>query len=346
MPFPNPFYCCDGISGEAEDRYIHVCDCPEVRIISTRQPIVASLIGIRENGVRWPVLSGGLIPSVPPKSYLHRQRVDNYQRTTTFDSDSECSGSTETRTSTSPSSTTRSVDPVTENITFGPDIMRRFQGWDCIDGDVRESYDFTESRGQGIDPAIVAANNGGTFTQTSITVTLNINGPNESGSRTISEFLSVEDTEQNAINRETPPQEFTAYRNAESGYSDRNTGYTFRYEPSKYAIILKNLVAGIEYRVKIQPQISDFIEGQGQSYTDDTPIELTHTATKAFHIFYGTLNSSISDEDFINNNYTLSASAYGLPSGTNVVTASQVLPITRGKIRKIPTFGGGIEIKR
>lgn len=329
-----PFVCCEGISGEAEDRYLHLCQCPSAKLVTTQNSKVASIIGFDEIGVAHPALSG-LSPSVPPVKYLRRERVFNYNRTVTFDSDSDCSGSTKSQSSTSPTSVFRTINATDGTITDGSPIVLTSQNYNCIDGETQPAGGpSSTSYPQGIDPAI----SGATYTQTSISITFDLSDEDTTGSDTRSEFLSVPDTEQNAIDRATE-YESTAYKRAVFAYSDRNTGYTFDYETAEYAIVLQNLVVGVDYRVNMPVNRSEYIEGQSLSYTEQTPIQITHTATKSFYIHNGTLNSSISDEDFENNNYSVFPSVYGLGSGELVITPTGTIPVARGFITEIAATG-------
>ena len=322
-----PFVCCEGISGEAEDRYIHLCSCPQVKVFSKQTSYgLVTMIGFPEIAVAHPLLSG-LTPNVPPNIYLSRERVFNYNRTVTFDDESDCSGSTESRSSTSPTSVTRTYNATDGTFTDGSPIVFSTQNYNCIDGETRPAGGpSSTSYPQGIDPAIGSA----TFTQTSISVTFDLSGDNTTGSDTRSEFLSVPDTEQNAINRADTFVSSSHY--GESKYEERQTDFTFEYEESEYAVVLTGLVVGLRYKASIPKRTTSFVEGQTANWTDQTPLIITHTATKKFHIEGGALNSDISDDDFVNANYSTNPSSYGLPSGSLVIIPDQTLtlPIQRG----------------
>jgi hypothetical protein len=138
--------------------------------------------------------------------------------------------------------------------------------------------------------------------------------------------LSVEDTEADALNRAT---EVEGTSNI-SILEDRTTGFSFTKRTVNYAILLRDLVVGLDYEGEV-PVDSGVAEVRSSvTYTADTPDTFSFTATKKFHIEGGTLNASISDQDFIDNNYSLNPTVYGLAADADVITPTTALTHSQG----------------
>jgi hypothetical protein len=91
-----------------------------------------------------------------------------------------------------------------------------------------------------------------------------------------------------------------------------------------------NLQAERTYNYQIGLSSRGAVIGTLGTWTSETPITGTFTATKEFYLLNGTLNSNITDQDFIENNYSLRPSRYGLSDDDEVVSMSGTLPFVQG----------------
>ena len=87
--------------------------------------------------------------------------------------------------------------------------------------------------------------------------------------------ISIEDTEQDAIDRETP----TEGTSCSSLWETRNTGFSFTYRTSEYTIECVGLVIGVEYEVTPIIQRRTAVIGSYGAWEDVTVASETFTAT-------------------------------------------------------------------
>lgn len=144
--------------------------------------------------------------------------------------------------------------------------------------------------------------------------------------------LSDEDTEAAAEARAGAPFEGVArYANRQSSiYSNRSsTGFNWRKQEVKFCFVATNLCPGVQYRGELPAYSREAIEGTNSDYEGAPSIKFSFTANDIFHIEGGWL-SGITGADFIENNYSLDATDYGKPSGTDVITPTENLPTIKG----------------
>lgn len=151
--------------------------------------------------------------------------------------------------------------------------------------------------------------------------------------KTVTTTLSLEDTEADALNRATEGEGTSNI----SILEDRTTGFSFTKRTVDYAILLKNLVVGLDYEGEVPVDSGVAEAGSSVSYSADTPDTFSFTATKKFHIEGGTLNASISDQDFIDNNYALNPTVYGLSADADVITPTTALTHSQGMAYRLGT---------
>jgi hypothetical protein len=137
--------------------------------------------------------------------------------------------------------------------------------------------------------------------------------------------LSLEDTEADAIDRETP----TEGTSTSSLWSVRDTGFSFTKRTVKFSALLTGLIVDLEYSGGIPLQSREAVEGTVDTFEDEDDIPIAKfTATKSFQIIGGTLN--VSDQDFIDNGYSLNPLVYGLAADDEVITANTDLTHEQG----------------
>jgi hypothetical protein len=64
-------------------------------------------------------------------------------------------------------------------------------------------------------------------------------------------------------------------------------------------------------------------------------ISVSFTATDVFEIIGGTLNSSLSRDDFVENEYSINPGTYGLPEGEEVIESLTAFSVSSGEKRKM-----------
>lgn len=99
----------------------------------------------------------------------------------------------------------------------------------------------------------------------------------------------------------------------EAGFLDARGDYERAHQESRYAILVKNLVPGFEYKVFVPTHKRKKLFNQPSNETEFTilnGVSETFTATKLFHIIGGSLNSGITDEEFIDREYSMRANDY------------------------------------
>jgi hypothetical protein len=116
---------------------------------------------------------------------------------------------------------------------------------------------------------------------------------------------------------------------------DRNETGSFVQQEAEYAFIAKSLVKGKSYSASVVTEDCDFIKGEPENCVEGTPISVAFLANDIFKIIGGTLNSSVSRNDFVDNNYSLDPSDYNLPDGQNVIESLTPFLVSFGKKRKM-----------
>ena len=116
---------------------------------------------------------------------------------------------------------------------------------------------------------------------------------------------------------------------------DRNETGSFVQQEAEYAFIAKSLVKGKSYSASVVTEDCDYIVDDPENCVEGIPISVAFLANDIFKIIGGTLNSSVSRNDFVDNNYSLDPSDYNLPDGQNVIESLTPFLVSFGKKRKM-----------
>lgn len=142
-----------------------------------------------------------------------------------------------------------------------------------------------------------------------------------------------EDTEADALARETA----TEGESTSSLYETRDTGFAFTKRTVDYCVLCTNLVKGKSYNGKIPKQSRTAVVGSYGAWGDEDSDTFTITAAvgasrthNKFHIEGGTLNESITPQDFIDESYSLDPTDYGLAASEDVITPATELDNIQG----------------
>ena len=97
----------------------------------------------------------------------------------------------------------------------------------------------------------------------------------------------------------------------QAGFADGRGQYITNYYEARYAILIKNLVKDFEYKVFVPTFSETNTFGSSEtSYSILNGVTETFTADKLFHIVGGSLNPGITDEEFIDREYSLDPDDY------------------------------------
>lgn len=138
--------------------------------------------------------------------------------------------------------------------------------------------------------------------------------------------LSIEDTEDDALARATP----AIAESMSSIYQLRTTGFSFTVRTVDYCLLCTGLVVGKSYNGSIPKQSREAVIGSTDIWSDESSDTFTFTAVKSFHIEGGALNESITDQDFIDQDYSLNPTDYGLSAAEDVIIPETELDNVRG----------------
>jgi hypothetical protein len=116
---------------------------------------------------------------------------------------------------------------------------------------------------------------------------------------------------------------------------DRNETGSFVQQEAEYAFIAKSLVIGKSYSASVVTEDCDYIKGEPENCVEGTPISVSFTATDVFEIIGGTLNSNVSRDDFVENEYSISPETYGLPEGEEVIESLTAFSVSSGEKRQM-----------
>ena len=114
---------------------------------------------------------------------------------------------------------------------------------------------------------------------------------------------------------------------------DRNGYSQFSQQEAEYAFVAENLVSGQSYSASVEIEECDKVRGQTQTCDTGTPINVSFIATDVFEIIGGILNSSVSRDDFVENEYSISPETYGLPEGKEVLESLTAFSVSFGEER-------------
>jgi hypothetical protein len=116
---------------------------------------------------------------------------------------------------------------------------------------------------------------------------------------------------------------------------DRNETGSFVQQEAEYAFIAKSLVIGKSYSASVVTEDCDYIVDEPENCVEGIPISVAFLANDIFKIIGGTLNSSVSRNDFVDNDYSLDPSDYNLPDGQNVIESLTPFLVSFGKKRQM-----------
>ena len=264
------FNCCER---EDETKYLHLCGCPSASFTCESESITPALCGISE------LTGGGVVASVPPKKY--RSYLVSFTGTTMslyIWNGRICNGA-KIRTSAWSGSGIRlygKLDCAFSESSTGLDTQeeysRRIEDGECVNevsSTVESELGWVPGPG---DPT-------STTEKTSEQDIADPTVPGESGSHVATTILSDEDTDQDAIDRETP----VGGTYCSSLWSVRSTGFSWTKRTSEYTIECANLVKGLQY--KVTPKIETWTAtiGSESSPVDHPVTSKTFTASGDTH---------------------------------------------------------------
>ena len=116
---------------------------------------------------------------------------------------------------------------------------------------------------------------------------------------------------------------------------DRNGTGSFVQQEAEYAFIAKNLVIGKSYSASVVTEDCDYIVGEPEDCVEGTPISVAFLANDIFKIIGGTLNSSVSRDDFVDNDYSVDPTDYNLPDGEDVIESLTPFLVSSGEKRQM-----------
>ncbi|MEO0510541.1 MAG: hypothetical protein AAF065_11855 [Verrucomicrobiota bacterium] len=339
MPHPQFRVCCERSDGT---KYKAACGgCPQAQLITKSVELVGELCGNDE-----------FQPSAPPQRY--RLRTYDYRETVTIDPTYYYCRTSSSLTLLSQNmggrsfidTFTREYDLMTcdQTTADGPED----QGWTFEEDDpLPECAGTLGPMGNGpLTNQIIGSNTWQTDSPTSrsyswqridewggVSQSFTINGQLETvtspvrqqiTARTGSDLLSQMDTITDALDRAVP----VSGNSLISSFEERTAAtvsFIFTKRTVDYAILLTGLEPGSSYEGEIPIQSGTAVAGVSTMFSDDTPDTFNFTALENFHIEGGTLNSSISDQDFIDNGYSLDPTDYGLTVDDDVIIPAEPL---------------------
>lgn len=123
--------------------------------------------------------------------------------------------------------------------------------------------------------------------------------------------------------------------NAISYDQDRNGTGSFGQREAEYAFIATRLVIGKSYSASVGTEDCNYVVGEAEDCVEGTPISVAFSADDIFKVIGGTLNSSVSRNDFVDNDYSVNPSDYGLSAGEDVINSLTSFEVGFGEKRKM-----------
>lgn len=259
------FTCCE--RGD-ETKYLHPCGCPSAIVSCESEGINATLCGFSEfDGYE----------SSPPKKYRSRTNTGSGQTIRKITATGETYATTNIAIS-----GTRTYDDlcvVSGNYTFTKSYTSTADGLLCSSTSTTYNTEGIESTTSVIigttetcTTLFTCANPTSTVSATSYQKGGGC-GENRSGSWSVQ--LGTEDTEEDAIERETPE----AGTSCSSLWETRSTGFSFTIRTSGYTIECSGLIVGLEYEVHPLIRKRTAVIGSYGEWEDVTVISTSFTAT-------------------------------------------------------------------
>jgi hypothetical protein len=118
---------------------------------------------------------------------------------------------------------------------------------------------------------------------------------------------------------------------------DRNGTGSFGQREAEYAFLATNLVIGKSYSASVGTEDCNYVVAEAEDCVEGTPISVAFLANDIFKVIGGTLNSSVSRNDFVDNDYSLDPSDYGLSAGEDVINSLTSFAVGFGEKRKMAT---------
>lgn len=323
---PGGFKCCTRDDGS---KYVHLCKCPWVYLYAEGTSKYAVLCGFSE------YTGPGITPSDPAKRY--RKKTYSFTREN-YDSccyysppdyikkvyyDYTHTGSLFKVYDIADCSISNSVTP------FQVDRSYAYTTYEFGCGDVVESgtNDVTYYWDDGPTESTVSATQAtDDYNQTSY-YNETCEGIDKKVIRNETWTLSDEDTENDALAR----ADETSHTSKSSVWETRSGYYIdFTKKTTDYCLLCTDLMVGKAYNGEIPIQKREAIRGNYGSWTAEPAATFSFTATKSFEIVGGSLHASISDQDFIDNDFSLNPTVYGLAAGTSVLVPATALTHVQG----------------
>ena len=116
---------------------------------------------------------------------------------------------------------------------------------------------------------------------------------------------------------------------------DRNGTGSFGQREAEYAFIATNLVIGKSYSASVGTEDCNYVVAEAEDCVEGTPISVAFSADDIFKVIGGTLNSSVSRNDFVDNDYSVNPSDYGLSAGQDVINSLTSFAVGFGEKRKM-----------
>lgn len=116
---------------------------------------------------------------------------------------------------------------------------------------------------------------------------------------------------------------------------DRNGTGSFGQREAEYAFIATNLVIDKSYSASVGTEDCNYVVGEAEDCVEGTPISVAFSANDIFKVIGGTLNSSVSRNDFVDNDYSVNPSDYGLSAGEDVINSLTSFAVGFGEKRKM-----------
>lgn len=262
------FTCCER---EDETKYLHTCGCPTASFTCESEEISANLCGFEEPSE---------FVSSPPLKYLILTSVGSGTLNGYFPDLSgcdRCSGRLQVQTIFSGSGTITYSSVDCSQTTSGS-AQRVDNSWTCerdysVPGCGADAYSTVAHSGNGVQSDIRNTPRWNGVPQSS---TVRVATPAQSQPELIlTNTLSGEDTEENAIARGTP----VSGTSCSSLWSTRSTGFSWVKRTSGYTIECDDLVVGVEYEVKPAIRKRTAVIGSFGAWEDVTVTPVTFTAT-------------------------------------------------------------------
>lgn len=328
MSFPTNIVCC---TRQDDTKYLHKCTCPNISAGTEGTSKFIQLCGYFE-----------FVPSDPVKRYKER-------RVSASASYNFTGGDCDASTGPYPFSESGS-DTAFEQYTFNDngfcviDQSTRFwnlsgstttcSGTESDSVSAAAGFTFpTSVQSRGCCVGIISV--GGGVSDTSTTRTSSATSSLSSSTHTIT--LSNEDTEEIAEERTEATVLPPTYSFSRTQlYESRGTSPSLTKRELRYFLLLRDLQPERTYTYQVGRSRRTIKVNSGSTpdeigdWEKLNPITGTFIATKRYELIDGTLNPSITDEQFEAEGYSLIASDYGLAEGEKVVTASGTLPFDQG----------------